>query len=365
MPESLAAVVTGFNEPLELRKVPLPELDEGAVLARVDVATLCGTDIHFWQADSGSQAQLPYIPGHETTSIIEEIRGERYDVMGEQLRPGDRIIATYPHCGHCYFCTVARQPTLCSNSYSFGRQSADRSPYLLGGCAEYHYYPRESDIIKVPDEVSSPLAASAACALRTIMHGFERIGTIETHERVLIQGAGPLGLYATAVARDRGASQVLVIGAPQARLDVAREWGADDTLDIDTHKDLKERREWVMERTQGRGPDIVVQCAASAANPEGLDLVRRGGRFAAIGVTGGTITLPGGQLTAKGLTILGIIGSESRHFYKGLEFLATRKREFPFEKLLTGVYTLDRITEAFQAMADFREVKPVILPRVG
>lgn len=74
------------------------------------------------------------------------------------------------------------------------------------------YVPPSSLIIKVPEEVSS--ASAAACAYRTVMHGFDRLGAIKSHETVLIQGSGPLGNFATAVAKDHGAKRVLVIGAP-------------------------------------------------------------------------------------------------------------------------------------------------------
>src|SRR5215212_6627534 len=94
------------------------------------------------------------------------------------------------------------------------------------------YVPRECLIVKVPEAVSSPLAAAAACAFRTVMHGFDNLGAIKPHETVVIQGSGPLGNFAAAVARDHGAKQVLMIGAPAARLHVAREMGTDDVLDL-------------------------------------------------------------------------------------------------------------------------------------
>ena len=362
MSDCLAAVVTGVLAPVELRRVTLPDLEDQGILARVDAATLCGTDVHYWQGDLIPAGSTPYVPGHETAAIVEEVRGDRRDVLGQPVVRGDRIIASYPNCGYCYFCTVAAQPNLCMNSYAFGRQRADVAPYLQGGCAEFHYYPPTSDIVKVPEEVSSPLAASAACALRTVVHGFERLGAIEPHETVVIQGCGPLGLYATALARDRGAARVLVIGAPTERLAVAKDWGADETLNIDSAPDAAQRIEWVRERTGGIGPDIVVQCATSAANPEGLTMVRRGGRFIGIGVTGVDMTLPSGLITVKALQVHGVIGAVGRHFYKALQFLATRGDRFPFERLISGTYTLDTVTDALQAMADFKEVKPVVLP---
>ena len=278
MADCLAAVITEHGKPLEMQRVPIPELEPTAILARVDAATLCGTDVHFWHGMGGA-SKPPYIPGHETAGIIEEVRGERLDILGKPLKPGDRVLFTYSFCGHCYYCTVAHQPTLCGQGVRFGRARADQPPYLRGGCAEYHYFPPGSEIIRVPDEVPSPLAASAACALRTVMHGFERLGALATHETVVVQGCGPVGLYALAVARDRGAQRVLVIGAPAGRLEVATAWGADATLNLEDVPEVEARRDWVREQTGGRGADVVVQAATGMAIPEGIGLVRPGGRF--------------------------------------------------------------------------------------
>jgi L-iditol 2-dehydrogenase len=351
----------GFNEPLAVQRVPVPELEPGAVLVKVDAATLCGTDVHFWHGMMVTQENIPYIPGHETCGTIVDVRGERTDLLGQPLAVGDRIIAAYPFCGHCYYCTVARQPVLCPNVRAYGRLRCDRPPYLLGGCAEYHYFPPGCDIVRVPDTVSPPLAASAACALRTIMHAFERLGAVGSHETVLVQGAGPVGLYATAVARDRGARQVLVIGAPADRLELARALGATDVLDLDAEPDAAARLAWARERTGGRGPDVVLQCATSSAIPEGLELMRPGGRFVSIGATRGEMTLPAGVFTVKNVNLIGIVAAEGRHFYQAVEFLASR-RDLPFKRMITGTYGLSQVTDALQAMADLREIKPVVVP---
>ena len=359
MTESRAAVVTDFRQPLEIRSVPYPELEPTGLLMRVDAATLCGTDVHCWNGRMPAD-RLPYIPGHETTGSIVEMNGARTDLLGEPLGEGDRIISTYPHCGHCYYCTVAGDPAGCINSYAFGRVPADRPPYLMGGCAEFHYIPPGCDIIRVPAEVPSPLAASAACSLRTVMHGFERLGPLASHETVLVQGCGPVGLYAAAVARDRGARKVLVIGAPEARLQVARAWGADATLNLDEQTDAGARREWAMDQTDGLGPDVVIQCATAAAIPEGLALVRPRGRYLTIGGGDGEISVSANALRDR--NIIGVGGSLGRHFYQAITFLATRKNNFPFESLISGVYSLEGVSQALQAMSEFREVKPVVFP---
>lgn len=356
--QSRVAVVTEYHKPLEIWNVDIPAVEPGGVLVKVDAATLCGTDAHRWEGGRAA-VKPPFVPGHETCGIIVEMNGALHDILDRPLKLGDRVISSYPICGHCYYCTITRQTNLCVNGASFGNAHPSR---LIGGCSDYHYFPPGGTLVKVPDRVSSPLAASAACALRTVMHGFDLLGPIENHESVLVQGAGPLGLYALAVAKARGARTVLVIGAPQARLDVALAWGADAVLDLDAVPDAAERAAWAREKTAGRGPDVVIQCANTVAIVEAMQMARPGARIASIGNSQGAPLSVPQELFFKHLRIIGVRMAEAKHFYQALEFLAAHRSTFEFDLMLTGRYPLEGTSEAIAAMAELREVKPVILP---
>ncbi|MXW30526.1 MAG: alcohol dehydrogenase catalytic domain-containing protein, partial [Chloroflexi bacterium] len=82
-----AAVITGFNDPTEMRDVQMPDLEPTGMLVEVEAATLCGTDVHIWH-NAANPKMLPYIPGHETAGRIVAINGERYDVHGDELKEG-------------------------------------------------------------------------------------------------------------------------------------------------------------------------------------------------------------------------------------------------------------------------------------
>lgn len=357
--ESRVAVITGLEAELEIWTVPIPALEPGSVLIRVDAATLCGTDAHRWQGHLASRDK-PFVPGHETCGTIVELRGEVRSLLDEPLAVGDRIVSSYSHCGHCYYCRVARQTTLCEHNTPYGHWHPNR---LMGGCADYHYFPSGASFVKVPPEVTPALAASSACALRTVLHGFEQLGAISSYDTALILGAGPLGLYASAVARDRGAKRVFTIGAPAARVEVARAWGADDILDLDTMPAIEDRVRWIRERTDGRGADIVMNCASSGAFIDSMHMARPGGRVVNIGVSGGPpLALPA-ELLFRQIRISTVVMAEARHFYEAIEFLATRRDRFPFEKMLSNTFPLEGTTAALRGMAEYREIKPVILPQ--
>lgn len=353
-----AAVITAHNQPLEIQRVPIPELEPGALLVRIEASTLCGTDVHRWHGPLGDRDSLPIITGHEPCGIVEAINGARTDLLGRPVEPGDRIVWSYVSCGHCYWCTVALQPCVCPGRASWGHNRSDTPPYLLGSCAEYMYVPPPCQIVRVPDEVSSASAAASACAYRTVMHGFDRLGAVKSHETVVVQGSGPLGNFATAVAREYGARQVLTIGAPALRLEVTRRMGADAVLNLDEVSNAADRVEWVKRQTDGRGADVVLQVANNQAVPEGLAMLRKGGRFVHIGV-GGSGSLAVERLPQE-MTFYTVASGEPRHWLQALDFLVSRRQTYPFDDLISATYRLDQVNEAMQAMASYQVVKPLI-----
>src|SRR5215831_4649299 len=98
-----------------------------------------------------------------------------------------------------------------------------------GAFAEYSYVFPGSGLVKVPDAVKDHWASAASCALRSVVHAFERLGPLREPEIVAVQGTGPIGLFSVAMAARSGAAKVIAIGAPADRLEVAKKWGADYT----------------------------------------------------------------------------------------------------------------------------------------
>lgn len=359
MATSRAAVVTEFHRPLEIQEVEIPSLSGIAMTVRIDASTLCGTDVHRWEGGLDEES-IPYITGHEPCGFIEEMNEPRFDILGNPLAVGDRIVWSYVSCGHCYFCTVALQPCLCRGRASWGHNRADRYPYLLGSCAQYMYVPSECQIVRVPEQISSATAAASSCAYRTIMHAYDRLGAIKSHETVLIQGSGPLGIFAASVAREHGAKEVLMIGAPAGRLETAKKMGVDRLIDLDVLTDEDDRVEWVKEATGGRGADVVMQCATANAVPEGLRMLRDGGRYVSVGVGGKATVAPAG-LPGE-MTLYTVRSGEPRHWLQAIDFLDSRWEQYPFEEMISEHFDLDGVNEAMSAMASFRVVKAAIHP---
>jgi threonine dehydrogenase-like Zn-dependent dehydrogenase len=361
-----AAVLERFKEPLVEREYPLPEtLESGAALVRTEMAGICGTDVHLWKGEL--PIQLPVILGHETVGRIVQLgSGLDKDWTGAPLRVGDRVTWTSTtSCGQCYYCAEKHQPTRCPHrrAYGIGYRS-NESPHFLGGYAEYHYLRPRANIFRLPDDLATESVIGAGCALITAIHGVERTG-IEWRDTVVVQGAGPVGIAALAVARSAGASKVIVIGGPRKRLEMARRFGADETIDLDEVRTAEERLKAVRTLTGGYGADVVLECVGMpAAVVEGMEMCRDGGKYLVLGhyCDAGPISWNPHVITRKQLQVFGSWSSEPRHMKAALAFLRETRERFPFHEMVSHRFSLKQANEALETTAKWIAAKSVLVP---
>ncbi len=359
-----AAVLTGFEKPLEVRQYPAPErLEPGAALVRVEMAGICGTDVHLWHGQL--PIPLPVILGHETVGRLVALGdGLERDWLGRSLRAGDRIgWASSMVCGECYYCRLKRQPTRCLNRKAYGiSYCADEPPHLRGGYAEAMVLRPGTAIFRLPEELATEALVGAGCALWTVIHGVERAG-IQWGDVVVVQGSGPVGLAAVAVAREAGAARIIVTGGPPQRLERARQFGADVAIDISEPGD---RRARVLEATPGGyGADVVMECVGHpAAVPEGMEYCRDGGKLLVLGQYGdaGTTPLNPHLITRKQLQLYGSWGFEARHVSAAIDFLVRSGPRYPFAAAVTHRFSLDQANEALETTRQWLGGKSVIAP---
>ncbi len=361
-----AALLVGHSQPMEIGEVTVPqEIEPGALLVRTSAATICASDVHLWEGESGSSTdRFPRILGHEMSGRVAAIgEGADHDSLGQPLREGDRIVWTHGFCGQCVNCVIEHEPTLCLNRRGYMQGLASEYPHLTGGFAEYCYVFPTSGRVKVPDIVPDELASAAACALRTMVHAFDRLGRIDDRQSVVIQGSGPLGLFSTALASRSGPSRIIVIGGPAPRLEVARRWGATHTLDIADVPDPAERAALIREWTDGHGPDVVIEVSGVvAAFPEGLELVRRGGRYLVVGqLHGREVSIQPSLIVRKHVRIVGSISASVEHYHRALQFIAHNWERFSWMDMISNRYPLERINEALARMQRWEEIKPAIV----
>src|SRR6186997_1962507 len=360
-----ASVLEQFKTDLVLKEFEVPALEPGAALVRTEMAGICGTDVHLWKGEL--KIHLPIILGHETVGIIEGLGpGLERDWNDQPLVVGDRVTWTSTiSCGKCFYCAEKKQPTRCPHRRAYGiGYRCDQAPHFLGGYAEFHYLHPRTTIFKLPDDLPTESVIGAGCALITAIHGVERTG-IAWRDNVVVQGAGPVGIAALAVAKSAGAAQVIVIGGPKPRLEMAQRFGAVHVIDLDEVREPSARLELVRKLTGGYGADVVLECVGiPAAVVEGMELCRDGGKYLVLGhyCDAGEVLFNPHVITRKQLQVFGSWSSEPRHLKVALEFLRAHQREFPFASMVSHRFPLVEANEALATTARWESAKSVIVP---
>jgi len=345
-----AAVFFGPGKAFELRELPVPEVESDAVLIRVSLANVCGSDLHFWRGDA--PLKLPqdgWVFGHEMTGRVARLgRNVKTDSLGRPLAEGDRVAYTYFYpCGRCAPC-LKKEPAACL--YKVGRPlGPSEFPHFHGAFAEYYYLKPGGALFKVPDVLSDELVAPVNCALSQVIFGLQSVG-LRFGDTIVIQGAGGLGIQAAAVAKDMGASVVIVVDQIAGRLELAKEFGADHTINIKEIPERKERVSLVRKLTEGAGADIVCDFVGfPQVIAEGIDMLRQGGTYLEIGTIsrGAKVEFEPASLVWGAKRIVGVIMYDSWVIPRALDFLVRNRTRWPFDRLISHKYPLEKIDEAF------------------
>lgn len=362
-----AAVMTAPESPLPIWDLDEPVLEHGSMLVETLASEVCGTDVHLYH---GRLAGIPYpiVPGHVSVARILDARGIEHDALGVSVRVGDMVTFYDVHetCHVCYYCAVAQQPNRCPQRRVYGiTYSAYEGP--LGGWAEKIYLKPGARVLKLPRELTADDVIGGGCGLFTGFAAVERSG-LAMGDTVVVQGSGPVGLAATAFAVLRGAGIVVTIGAPQARLALAKLLGADLTLALGSHAP-EARAVELRELTEGRGADVVIEASGNPeAIPEGLDLLRDGGTYVVAGhyTDAGPIAInPHLHINRKHADIRGQWGTDFRHVVRALRLLAKHHERLAFHRVIGGRYTLARAEDAIRDVEALRVTKAIIQPMSG
>jgi alcohol dehydrogenase len=260
-------------------EVPDPEItDEGDVIVRVDAVTICGTDLHILGGDVPAVG-TGRILGHEAVGTIAEVGS------GVQtLAPGDRVlVSAISACGTCRFCREGRYGQCLSGGGWILGHTID------GTQADYVRVPYAgTSTHPVPPDASDDEILMLADVLPTGYEVGVLNGNVRPGDVVAVVGAGPVGLSAIAGAQLYSPSHTVAIDKSEARLEAAKQFGADVTVN-----DSREDPLTVVRNLTGRlGADVVIEAVGVPATFElAVELVRPGGRVANVGVHGGPVML--------------------------------------------------------------------------
>jgi L-iditol 2-dehydrogenase len=250
---------------MTFKNVPVPTISDDEVLIKVKMCGICGTD---WKIFMGEYAaeHLPMISGHEFWGVIEEVGSNVKD-----LEIGDRVsVDICMPCGTCYFCRRG-EGLLCQTFTQLGIHTD-------GAFAEYVKAPWQN-CYKIPENVDDYSAAFIE-PLTAVMQASKKMDC-KISTSVVIIGCG-LGILHGALARLRGAAPVIVIGDSETKLEMAKKFGADITININEVSDPVAE---VKRITNGIGADYVLEAVGTPKTYEqAFEMVRRGGKVEAFGV---------------------------------------------------------------------------------
>lgn len=336
-----ALVVTEPNV-FSIEDVAEPEPEDFEMKCRVRAVTICGTDSHLLRGDYPGfwPPAFPFIPGHEWAGEIVAL-GEGAELLG--WRVGDRVAGTsHDACGFCQKCVEGRY-NLCEN---YGKPGLHRQygHNYQGAFAEFVVQGAKS-IFRLPDELSFDVGAiidPASIALHTANRGGNRPG-----DTVVVLGPGPIGLLAADAARARGAGRVIVVGRG-SRLAKAGEMG-NEIIDYTADDPVTTIRK----STGDLGADVVLECAGVPQTYQwSLEIIRKGGRIASVGIPVEDVTLSLQQLVLYEFELAGARASAGEMARVVPLVLDGRVRA---AELITHHFPLDEFAEALTTFNERRE----------
>lgn len=350
VPETMAAALLREFGHLEVARIPVPEPGPGEVLCRVLACGICGTDLKIVRGDFEGvwPPALPFVIGHEWSGEVVEL-GPGTDRSG--LEVGDRVVSeNHVGCAACPMCRSGRY-NLCERVREPGFKLYGHT--APGALAEYAVRPAVG-LHRVPAAVDDVAAALVNQGALTV-HAARRVG-LGAGAAVAVYGPGLLGLLMLQVARASGASTTVVVGRGE-RLATASELGATHVVDYEHGDPVGD----VRSATAGRGVDVVFDCSGNpAVLAQAVRAVRRGGKVAILGLTGGArAEVAVDAFALDELDLLGVRSSPNA--YPAMVSLLA-SGAVRTDLLTADRYALDDVDAAFDALARRTSIRPIVLP---
>jgi threonine dehydrogenase-like Zn-dependent dehydrogenase len=349
-------VLESFGEPLAIREFDVPAPGPGELVVAGRYGGICGTDIHL--RSGHLPIPLPLVLGHEGLGTI-RTRGDGagVDATGVPLAEGDDVMwASSISCGACVPCRIHREPTLCVDRRTYGvnRPVGDGSG-LNGSWADAIQLRSGTTVIKVPPGTDHLAAMALACAGPTMVHALFERRPVRVGEVVVVQGSGPVGLAAAALAQLAGAAKVVIAGGPAPRLALAEAAGIGDAyVDVVGGASL--------DGVAALGADLVIECTGvPAAVGQGLRLPRRGGSYLVVGqyTDAGDTPVNPHQIVLRQLDVVGSWAFTGAHLVEYVKLLPALTARFDLAALAT-TFPLERVDAAFEGLASGTVMKAVL-----
>lgn len=337
-----AAVITELHR-VHVEDRPEPTARPGWVVVDVEAISVCGTDVH--QLEGRIETPFPRVPGHDFSGRVSEVgEGVDPDLVGTPVA----VKPSLP-CDECPTCRNGQYDE-CPRKKLMGLWS--------DGCYTERVEVPHTSLVPRPEDVP----AWQACLLEPLavaLNTLDRV-QIQLGDTVLVLGQGPIGLSMTRLAALSGAGKLIVTDVREEVFEIAREWGATHTVNV-AERDAVEA---IMELTDGKGADVVIETSGVVASGEiVIDVTRKEGKLAMIGFAKDLTPLPIIPMLMKTLTLFAVGGNGGRGQYeRALQLLHAGRVQL--DRLVTHRYSLEDVAKALDANHNRQEgsIKVVLTP---
>ena len=340
LPKMMKAAVYLGKEHIEIHEIPVPEMDDDSALVKVHACAVCGSDLRTFH--HGNKRVKPgTIMGHEISGEIVAV-GKNVT----SLKVGDRVAmgGDIP-CGQCRFCKSGMGNN-CQDNFALGHQ-------FPGGFAEYMLLNRLTvtygPVTKMPDSVcyeDGALAEPLAC----VLNGLE-LAPVQLNDTVVVIGAGPIGLMIAQVAKDMGASKVIIVNRSRPRLELAQKLSIGDVYVCAGEEDAVQR---VMDETGNLGANVVFTANSSPASQnDALKMAINRARinfFGGLAKDLGAVPIDTNIIHYRELLVTGSHGATPAQHASAVEMIGSRR--INVSKFRTQEFPLESILDAFIAAED-------------
>ena len=336
----MKAVVLHEADDMRVEERPVPEPGTGEVLLRVNVTSICGTDVKVLHRKLLGQPDGEFIMGHEYAGTVAAL-GPGVD----EFTVGDRVaVEVHKGCERCENC-IKGWYTSCLNYGNMAKGHRAKGLTCDGGFAEYAVN-HVNTLYKLPDNLTFEQACMVTTAASPLW-AIDLMGGYLAGETVLVQGPGPIGLLAVQLAKALGAERVILSGTRPERLEIGKKLGADFLVNV--RSESLPRR--VAEITAGKGADSVLECAGGPTSmQEALESVKRGGRIGVVAWYAGPVEVDMNLAVRSNVRIYAARGEGGMNSGRSLALMIAGKLDA--DSLITHHFPLAEVHEAFHTYVD-------------
>jgi len=340
IPITMNAVVLHGADDMRVEKSSVPQLGHGEVLLRVNVASICGTDVKVLHRTLQGQPAGEFIMGHEYAGTVAALGpGVNEFEIGERV-----AVEVHKGCDRCENC-IKGWYTSCLNYGDLAKGHRAKGLTCDGGFAEYAVN-HINTLYRLPDNLTFEQACMVTTAASPLW-AIDLMGGYLAGETVLVLGPGPIGLIAVQLCKALGAERVILSGTRDSRLEIGKQHGADFTINV-RKETLADR---VGEITQGKGADSVLECAGGPTSmQEALENVKRGGRIGVVAWYAGPVQMDMNLAVRSNVRIYAARGEGGMNCGRSLALMSAGK--IAADPIITHHFTLDQIHEAFRTYVE-------------